>query len=233
MKNYFLRKAEELFSGLYRLLVFPFKKAGKELFGSCVLKQGAYYNRGTRLMGRNFLGRNTYLTHVELGYGSYVAEGSRLVDVCVGKYCSIGPRIYCAFGLHPVKGYPSTHPAFYSASGAEGFTYARKTVFREERYADEERGFRVVMGNNVWLGAGVMLLEGIRIGDGAVVAAGALVNEDLEPYTIYAGVPARKIGERFTPQQKKKLTEAGLDDWWDRDEKELRRMVEEGRFGEL
>ena len=36
----------------------------------------------------------------------------------------------------------------------------------------------------------------VHIGEGAVIAAGAVVTNDIEPYTIVGGVPAKKIGER-------------------------------------
>jgi acetyltransferase-like isoleucine patch superfamily enzyme len=44
--------------------------------------------------------------------------------------------------------------------------------------------------------ANAVVLPNIRIGEGAVAAAGAVVTRDLEPWTIYAGVPARQIGLR-------------------------------------
>jgi acetyltransferase-like isoleucine patch superfamily enzyme len=50
--------------------------------------------------------------------------------------------------------------------------------------------------DDVWIGAHAVILKGVTIGRGAVVAAGAVVNRDVEPYTIVAGVPAKKIGER-------------------------------------
>ena len=49
------------------------------------------------------------------------------------------------------------------------------------------------IGNDVWLGANVTILPGVTVGDGAIIAAGAVVYEDIEPYTIVAGVPAVKI----------------------------------------
>lgn len=48
----------------------------------------------------------------------------------------------------------------------------------------------------VWLGTRVIVLPGVRIGRSAVVGAGAVVTRDVEPYTIVAGNPARKIGHR-------------------------------------
>ena len=40
-----------------------------------------------------------------------------------------------------------------------------------------------------------MFLEGVTVGKGAVVAAGAIVTEDVPPYTVVAGTPARVIKE--------------------------------------
>jgi acetyltransferase-like isoleucine patch superfamily enzyme len=48
----------------------------------------------------------------------------------------------------------------------------------------------------VWLGARVLVLPGIRLGDGCVIGAGSVVTGDVPAYTIAAGSPARKIGER-------------------------------------
>jgi acetyltransferase-like isoleucine patch superfamily enzyme len=41
-----------------------------------------------------------------------------------------------------------------------------------------------------------MILPGVTIGEGAVVGAGAVVTKDVEPFSIVAGNPARRIGER-------------------------------------
>jgi len=37
---------------------------------------------------------------------------------------------------------------------------------------------------------------GVTVGESAVVAAGAVVTKDVEPYTLVAGVPARKVADR-------------------------------------
>ena len=44
-----------------------------------------------------------------------------------------------------------------------------------------------------FVGANVTILPGITIGAGAFVAAGALVNADVPPRTLVAGVPARPV----------------------------------------
>ncbi len=55
---------------------------------------------------------------------------------------------------------------------------------------------KVIIEDDVWIGAGVIILPGNIIGRGSVVAAGAVVAKDVDPYTVVAGVPARKIRVR-------------------------------------
>jgi acetyltransferase-like isoleucine patch superfamily enzyme len=51
----------------------------------------------------------------------------------------------------------------------------------------------VTVEYGAYIGAGAIILKGVRVGRCAVVAAGALVREDVQPYTVVAGVPARVI----------------------------------------
>lgn len=52
---------------------------------------------------------------------------------------------------------------------------------------------------DVWLGVNVVVLKGVSIGKGAVVGAGAIVTKPVPAYEIWAGIPARKIGQRTCP----------------------------------
>jgi len=54
----------------------------------------------------------------------------------------------------------------------------------------------IQIGNDVWIGAQAAILSGVSIGDGAIVATGSVVREDVAPYSIVGGVPAKVIGER-------------------------------------
>lgn len=49
------------------------------------------------------------------------------------------------------------------------------------------------IGRNVWIGFDCIVLPGVSIGDGSVVGARSVVTENVPPYTVVAGNPARVI----------------------------------------
>lgn len=53
------------------------------------------------------------------------------------------------------------------------------------------------IGNDCWIGHGAIVLAGVTIGSGSIIAAGSVVTNDVDSYSIYAGVPAKKIKPRF------------------------------------
>lgn len=57
---------------------------------------------------------------------------------------------------------------------------------------------KVEIDDRAWLGSNVIILPGVHICEGAVCCAGCVVTKDVEPYSVVAGVPARKISERPT-----------------------------------
>lgn len=81
------------------------------------------------------------------------------------------------------------------------------TISNDVQFVTHDGGLRVIrnqhpdayfyapieVGSRVFIGARALLLPDVTIGDGAVIAAGAVVAGDVEPDTVVAGVPARKI----------------------------------------
>ncbi len=58
---------------------------------------------------------------------------------------------------------------------------------------DERRKLNPIIGSNVDIGAHTCILGSVKIGDHSVIGAGSVVLNDVEPYSVYSGVPAKKI----------------------------------------
>lgn len=216
------RKFENFASGVYRTFCFPFKRRRMESRTDSIILSGAYLYGNSTLEGRNYIGKNCDLNHVILGYGSYVNNYCRLTNTKIGRYTSIGTDVMSVIGRHPISECVATHPAFYSASAAMGFTYTDKNIFDEVKWIDEAEHIQIVIGNDVWIGNDVRIMEGVTIGDGAVIATGSVVTKDVEPYTVVAGIPAKSIKKRFDDDKIAKLIEFK---WWDKGEDWIRENI--------
>ena len=60
----------------------------------------------------------------------------------------------------------------------------------------EDKGGPVTVEDYCWIAYRAIILPGVTLARGSVVAAGSVLSKDTEPFGIYAGIPARKIGER-------------------------------------
>lgn len=65
-----------------------------------------------------------------------------------------------------------------------------------KNFGVEGQGKPVTIGDRAWLSSRVTVLPGSKIGEGSVVAAGAVVTKSIESFSIWGGIPAKKIGER-------------------------------------
>lgn len=52
---------------------------------------------------------------------------------------------------------------------------------------------KIIIENGCWLGAGAIVLPGVTVGECSVIGAGAVVTEDIPPYTVASGVPAKIV----------------------------------------
>jgi len=55
----------------------------------------------------------------------------------------------------------------------------------------------VIVGDKVWLCEGCTIMSGVKIGDGAIVGANAFVVNNVPPYTLVSGNPARVVDEEI------------------------------------
>jgi maltose O-acetyltransferase len=131
---------------------------------------------------------------IRIGKGSSLWMGAQftgdaLNEIVIGERCSIGNDSFWVAGSpiileddvvtgHRVEFYTSDHdpddPAF------------------------TRRDAPIVIENHAWIGSRAIILKGVTIGQGAVVAAGAVVINDVEPFAIVGGNPAKFIRQRGT-----------------------------------
>lgn len=125
------------------------------------------------------LGKSTFLyRRVEVLY----PRGLRLSDrVVVGWFCELDARGGITIG----------HDTNISS-------YVKMiTGSHDVNDSDFTADFQPIhIRHHCWIATGAILLQGVTIGDGAVVAAGSVVTQDIPPYEIWGGVPARYIRNR-------------------------------------
>lgn len=68
-----------------------------------------------------------------------------------------------------------------------------------------------IFEDDCWIGQSAIILQGVRIGRGSIVGAGSVVTKDVPPYEIHAGVPARKVRDRFADPADRLKHDAMLD----------------------
>ena len=156
--------------------------------------------------GRLTVGRHTY------GRPRIVIHQGDTRSVSIGSYCSISAQVEILVGGEHRTDWTTTFPLriHFGLEGAETDGHPRS------------RG-DVVVGNDVWLGRGCRILSGVTIGDGAVVGAYALVNHDVPPYAVVAGMPARVLRHRFDPETVEALLALR---WWDWPDEEVKAAVD-------
>jgi len=72
----------------------------------------------------------------------------------------------------------------------------------QARVAGPLRTSPIWIGPGAWIGSGATVLPGVNVGSHAILGAGAVATRDLEPYSVYAGVPARLV-RKIPPQSQR------------------------------
>lgn len=128
-------------------------------------------------------------------------------NLYIGKYCSIARNVTIMLGGDHQPQWCTTYP----------FNDMFTCMFPEIVNNPSSKG-DVVIGNDVWIADGAKIMSGVTIGNGAVICANALVNKDVAPYTLVAGIPAKPIRKRFSDEIIEKLQEIN---WWDWDYEDI------------
>jgi acetyltransferase-like isoleucine patch superfamily enzyme len=131
-------------------------------------------------------------------------------DLTVGSFCSIYKNINVFLGgNHRTKWgslYPfGVLPPFRGIGQPNGVTKGNVTI-----------------GSDVWLGYGVTIMSGVSIGHGSAIAANSHVVNNIPPYSIVGGNPAKVISKRFTDDQIADLLKYP---WWELDDEVIKGII--------
>ena len=107
-------------------------------------------------------------SNTTIGYHTFIFASAAII---IGSNCQIAPFVYLVDSDHSIdKDRPMNQQPNMTAP--------------------------ITIGDDVWIATGAKILRGVTIHDGAVIAAGAVVREDVRPYEIVGGIPARHLGYR-------------------------------------
>lgn len=150
---------------------------------------GIYFEKDVAIM--------RYPQNVSLGANMVLKSGARI--------CACNETAQVSIGARTTFGY---HSYIFASAGVEigddcliaPFVYivdSDHNIAKDKKINQQGNlTAPIKIGNDVWIGTGAKILKGVTIGDGAVIASGALVKDDVAPYDIVGGIPAKKISER-------------------------------------
>ncbi|MBO9194824.1 hypothetical protein J5277_11965 [Rhizobium sp. 16-449-1b] len=104
--------------------------------------------------------------------------------VSLGKECILAPNVFISSGTHPFRADPLLSIREQERRIASGLLHFR------------EMDRPITIGDDCWFGANVVVCPGVVIGNSCVIGANSVVTRDLLAGGVYAGVPAKKIGDR-------------------------------------
>lgn len=137
--------------------------------------------------------RIAYDCDVKGGQNIYVGDDSQIgphclfwttrAKICIGKKVLMGPNVTIITGDHRID------------------VVGKHIIDVSDEEKLPEHDADVIIEDGVWIASNVTILKGVIVGEGAVLAAGAVVTQNVEPYAIYGGVPAKKIKMRFSEEE--------------------------------
>ena len=146
----------------------------------------------------------------------YNARLSRYVKIFCFRFCGIFPmtgffraKIYKLLGVSIEKGVVRIGRVSIDTIHPEDIFIGKGTTitdgcillshYYDVRNLKEHAYYRgeIHIGRNVYIGSNAIFTKPVTIGDGAVIGAGSVVNKDIPPYQVWAGVPVRFICNRY------------------------------------
>lgn len=143
-----------------------------------------------------------------VSYGNHIGAAripviSRTASVECGSHCGFNGFTVRGLGRVKIGNYFHSGTNVKIMLGSHDYEYGDKIP-----YGSHFKKKNIVIDDFVWLGSDVIISGNVHIGEGAIVAIGSVVIEDVPPYAIVGGNPAKVIKYRNI-EQFKKLKEEG------------------------
>lgn len=174
--------------------MFLFNKKNARIYNILLKFKNLKDKEGTFIAKKSKIAINTIIGRGSRINGPAIIKGSGSTKI--GNYCAIGDNLRVISSNHETTNVNLQ----YGLQKKIGLT------------PNKSKKSNVEIGNNVWIGDSVIILAGVIIGNGAIIAAGSVVTKNIEPYSIFGGVPAKLIKYRFS---KDKIIEIEKSKWWD------------------
>jgi len=158
---------------------------------------------------------------ISIGYGSYFSfakDNFKHIN-SIGRFCSISKSAIIQ-GNHSMN--RITTSSLYPILANEAVDIKNQAVSDKDPRGTNRK---LSIGNDVWIGANVFINASkvAMIGDGAIIGTGSLVLDDVPPYSIVYGTPAKVQRYRFSPEQINTLISIK---WWEWDKETLNKNIE-------
>jgi acetyltransferase-like isoleucine patch superfamily enzyme len=175
-----------------------------------MLQSFYYTERDLADFGFKRLGRNVMISSDARIYGASnisIGDNVRIDDfvtmAAVRGYIDIGNYVFIARGSH-LSGAFGIELHDFSSMAANTVIYSASDDYSGEALTAQVvpheftkyRGGKVVLGRHVIVGSASTIIGPSILNEGVSVGAMSLVIKDLDPWGIYAGMPAKRIKER-------------------------------------
>ena len=137
--------------------------------------------------------------------------GDKLI---IGKFCMIASDV--KFIMNGANHLTNALSAYPFAIFGNGWEHAM------ENKSYPQKG-DINIGNDVWIGYNATIMAGVTVGDGAIIATNSTVINDVEPYSIVGGNPAKEIKKRFSEDVIEKLLAIK---WWNWDIEKITKNIQ-------
>ena len=140
-----------------------------------------------------------YLFLFKKFYFSLLRDGFKRADYLRKKKClgEIGENVYFYSRIFPAEPEQVRLKSnIVVATNVRFMTHDRMDLIIKWKYGKDVKKYigSINVGNNVFIGCDTVILPGVTIGDNCIIGAGSVVTKDLESGGIYAGAPAKKVG---------------------------------------